>query len=226
MSKKSIILILLCWLVASVVPAQEPFRKELSIGASFGMGISYISFYPKVKENMGYLGSNFGLTARLITQKHVGLILEINYSQQGWKDQFDDPQYHYSRRINYLDIPFLSHFYFGGKRARFFLNAGPKIGWKLSDSEDENVIGLGTYPPPNAAERTMHRGKELEKSFAWGLCGGPGLEIRTGIGYFQLEARYYYGLGSIFNDQVGQDYTKSASQAAYVKVTYLLPIIK
>ncbi len=206
--------------------AQTPFPKELSIGASFGMGVSSVTFNPRIKQNQ-YLGSHFGITGRWITQKNLGLILEVNYSQQGWDEEFDDPQYHYSRRINYIDIPFLTHIYFGSKRVRFFINLGPKIGFVISDSMSENVLGLDTNPPPNSGEyQTLQREKPIEHKFAWGICGGPGIELRTGIGSFQLEGRYYYGLGDLFKSNRGEDFSKSSSQVIFGKITYMIPLFK
>lgn len=64
----------------------------------------------------------------------------------------------------------------------------------------------------------------VEKKFDWGLCGGPGLEIRTGAGSFLLEGRYYYALGDIYGNQKKDPFPKSASQVISVKLTYLFPL--
>ena len=66
----------------------------------------------------------------------------------------------------------------------------------------------------------------LEKKFDWGLCGGPGFELRTGIGSFLLEGRYYYALGDIFNSRKEDYFSKSSSQVISAKLTYMIPIFK
>ena len=167
---------------------------------------------------LGYTG---GLALRWITEKNLGLQAEINFTQQGWEEKFEEqPQYQYSRTINYIEIPFLTHIYFGSKRFRAFINLGPKIGYAFGESTSENLNDA----TPNT-ENTQH-GMSIEKKFDWGLCGGPGIELRTGIGSFTLEGRYYYALGDIFNSRHEDYFSKSSSQVISVKIGYLIPLIK
>ena len=196
------------------------FRQELSVGPSFGVTFSSVSFYPKVNKSMkqGYTG---GVAVRWVTEKHLGLQAELNYTQQGWQEAFDEqPQYAYSRTLNYLELPFLTHIYFGSDRFRFYLNLGPKIGYLLSESTESN---LGDAEP-NRTNDQHHLA--VQRKFDWGLCGGPGLELRTGIGSFLLEGRYYYALGDIFNSKRSDPFAKSAGQVISAKITYLFPILK
>lgn len=194
------------------------FKQELAVGVSFGMNFSSISFAPKVNQKMkqGYQG---GVTLRWITENHLGLQAELNYAQQGWQEAFEEqPEYKYSRTINYIELPFLTHIYFGGNRCKFFLNLGPKIGYALSESTESNLNGA----EPN--RNNMQHDMPVEKKFDWGLCGGPGLEISTGIGHFLLEGRYYYALGDIYGSQKKDPFARSASQTIGVKLTYLFPL--
>lgn len=200
---------------------QNKFRQELAVGASFGTTFSRVSFaQTRVPQTMkmGYTG---GLTLRWLTEKNLGLQAEVNFVQQGWNEKFEDqPQYYYKRTLNYVEVPILTHIYFGNKRVRFIFNLGPKVGWFLNESTEENLNGAS----PNT-ENTQHD-MALERKFDWGLCGGPGLEIRTGIGSFLIEGRYYYALGDIFNSHNEDYFSKSSSQVISAKITYLLPIIK
>lgn len=223
MTKKLFILTiigLVPWLAGQ---AQTSFRQELAVGASFGMNFSSVTFMPKVQQGM-LMGFNGGLTIRWNTEANLGLQAEINYSQQGWEEDFsDNPQVSglkYSRTINYIELPFFTHIYFGGKRIKVFVNLGPKIGYAISENSDENLNGA--EPNKTNAQHTM----PIEQKFDWGLCGGPGLELRTGIGYFLLEGRYYYALGDIYHSQKKDVFSKSAGQVISVKLTYLLPILK
>jgi hypothetical protein len=207
---------------------QDIFRQEFSVGGSFGMGISSVSFVPKVQENQ-LLGPHAGVTVRWLTETFAGLIFEINYSQQGWEEHFDDPSsYHYTRRLNYIDIPLLSHLYYGNKYARFFVNVGPKIGFLLSESTTGKVDA--NSPPIDEITGRPHTSQQwdmpVENKFAWGICGGPGLEVRTPIGYFLLEGRYYYSLGDIFGNRKADYFPKSSSQVISAKLTWLIPLKK
>jgi hypothetical protein len=205
---------------------QTTFRKELSIGASFGMGVSSVSFVPKVQENQ-LPGAHAGLTVQWLTETYAGLIFEVNYSQGGWSEHFDDPAFNYTRRLNYIDIPLLSQLYFGNKHVRFFLNVGPKIGFLIGERTTAKVDASPT-PPIDLITGKTHVSAQwdmpVENNFAWGICGGPGLEVRTPIGYFQLEGRYYYSLGDVFGSRKADYFSKSSGQIIFGKLTYLIPL--
>lgn len=214
---------LLCMASVCTAYAQKStYQKELAIGPSFGMNFASVSFTPKVPTGMK-MGINGGVTVRWNTEPHLGLQAELNFSQQGWQEEFEEkPQYKYSRTINYLELPFLTHIYFGNKNFRFFVNLGPKIGFALSESTDSNLNGVN----PNENRPDEQHALGIQKKFDWGLCGGPGIELRTGIGSFLLEGRYYYALGDVFNNRKGDPFPKSASQVISAKLTYLIPLFK
>lgn len=217
--KKRIVTCVLVWLAfAAGVGAQQKFQQELAVGGSAGMNFSSLSFAPKVQQGMK-TGFAAGATLRWITEKNLGLQAELNFTQQGWKESFEEqPQYEYERTLNYVELPFLTHIYFGSRRVHVFVNLGPKIGYLLSEKTKSN---LGEAAPnKNNAQHDM----PVEKKFDWGLCGGPGLEIRTGAGSFLVEGRYYYALGDIYGNQKKDPFPKSASQVISVKVTYLFPL--
>lgn len=218
--RKLIILISICLVAVSAIQAQNDFRTEWAVGGSVGVGFSSVGFAPKVDQSM-LMGMNFGGTLRWVTEKNLGLQAEINFSQQGWKEKFDEePQYNYSRKINYVEIPFLTHIYFGSERARFFINLGPKIAFALGESTEENLGGA----TPNL--KNEQHGMPIENKFDWGLCGGPGFELRTGIGYFLLEGRYFMAFSNLFGSTKADEFVKSNPQVISVKLTYLLPIRK
>ena len=80
------------------------------------------------------LGFNGGATIRWNTEPNLGIQAELNFTQHGWEEKFEEkPQYKYSRTVNYMELPFLTHIHFGSKRVRVFVNLGPKIGYALSD---------------------------------------------------------------------------------------------
>ena len=209
------------------IQAQNTFHSEWAIGVSGGVGFSRASFGPiRVKETM-LLGLNGGVTVRWITEKNLGLQLEINLKQQGWSEDFslieDFPIENpfYTRRMTYVDIPLLTHIYFGSDKVRFFINLGPQIGVFLRESTSENLQGTIIPGKPND-QHTM----PVEKKFEWGLGGGPGLEFRSGIGFFLLEGRYYYGLSDFYSTRKVDAFSKASSQIISVKLTYLIPLRK
>lgn len=220
MIKKTALLLACICLAACPLGAQQKFQPELTVGGSFGTTFSRVTFAPKIQQSM-LLGYTFGVTGRYETEKNVGLQVELNYVQHGWKEKFEDPAYRYSRTLNYLEIPFFTHIYFGSRRVKIFLNLGPKIGYYLNEKVENNLgsnIPEGTYPEAHEMK--------IGHKFDWGLCGGPGLEIRTGIGYFLLEGRYYYALGDLFRSRREDFFSKSSSQVISAKLTYLIPVLR
>ncbi len=200
----------------SLFSQSDSFEHELSVGPSFGMTFSSVSFAPRVNKALknGLAG---GVTLRWNTEKNLGLQAELNFVQQGWQEAFEEqPEYEYARTINYVELPFMTHIYFGGKRVKFFMNLGPKVGYALSESTKSNLNGAA--PNRNNAQHDL----AVQKKFDWGLCGGPGVELRTGVGSFLLEGRYYYALGDIFNSEKKDPFSRSANQVIAVKLTYLL----
>ncbi len=198
---------------------------EFSLGVSGGATLSSIDFRPKVVQST-LPGATFGLTGRMTMGKYVGLQIELNYAQQGWKEKFESDEettedlskYKYNRRLNYLQLPFYTRVQFGKKRVKGFINAGPQIGYMISESTDENLDGK----PLN--KKNEQHSMPIEKRFEWGISGGVGIEIRTGIGYFLLEGRYLYALGDIYSTTSGDAFTKASAQVMSAKVSYLIPI--
>ena len=211
------------------IQAQNTFRPEWVIGVSGGIDFSSVSFSRKVAQNK-LMGVNGGVTVRWITEKNLGLQLEVNFSQKGWKEdieQMDEEKTlsmsnpFYSRTLNYIDIPLLTHIYLGGNKIRFFVNMGPQIGFFLYENRSENLNGESIPNKPNA-QHTL----QIEKKIEWGLGGGPGLEFRSNAGYFLLEGRYYYGLSDIYSTRRGDAFSKASNQIIAVKLSYLIPIRK
>ena len=100
------------------------------IGLNGGMAASTVNFNPKVSQSflIGYTG---GLVFRQISQKSLGFQAELNYMQRGWQESDGN----YSRQLNFIELPIMTHFNFG-KKFRFFFNIGPKLGYLIS----ENVL--------------------------------------------------------------------------------------
>ncbi len=217
--RKLIIPAALCALSLS---AQTHYEGNFFLGAKGGMSLSRVQFNPSVKQ--GWLpGVVAGLTCRYIEEDHFGLIAELNFEQRGWKENFEDtPQFAYSRTLNYLQIPVLAHIYFGSRRAHFFVNAGPEIGFKLSDS----AKATGFIPEEAASTPGFPlQGRETEQltlpcssTVDFGISGGLGMEYFLNSRHsLNLEARFYYGLGNIM--KCGRTEPFSAANTMSVMVT-------
>ena len=125
--------------------------------------------------------------------------------------------------MNYVNIPFLAHLAFGkeNRGLQFFINAGPQIGFLLSDShtisgnwEDYTGIIVEQHDAP------------IDNKFDYGITGGAGVELRTKIGHFQVEGRYYYALSDFYSTTKKDYFSRAAHGVISVKVAYLFDLMK
>jgi len=190
---------------------------EYSAGVSSGVTLSSVSFNPKVTQNT-LQGFTFGVIGRMTMGENVGLQIELNFAQQGWKEFVEEqPEYQYNRTINYLQFPFYTRMQFGSKKVKGFFNAGPQIGYALGESTKQNTEGL--FPGFTTVQHDM----PVTQKFEWGISGGIGLEFRSAIGYFLIEGRYLYSFSDIYSTKRKDYFGKASSQVFTVRASYLIP---
>lgn len=222
---KKIIYLLLFTLFSISVKGQNTFKPEWNVGIGGGITMASIDFQPGV-DTKNISQAFGGVAIRYLSEKNLGLIAELNYSQVGWQETFKEyPNLAYSRTMNYVEMPFLTHIYFGNK-VRFFINLGPKIGFLISESEKMNDA-LKAYLSSGEMSNTFvtHQYyRDAEKKFDYGIMLGGGLEFRTGVGNFALDGRYYFGLGDIYNSSKSDYFSRSAHRVISVKLTYFVKL--
>ena len=229
---KYIGIVVLAWLFTLPATAQlGEERHNFAVGINGGLNMNSVSFDPKIKQNT-LNGMEMGVTMRYMSEKYFkmmcGVQMEINYSQRGWSEKIEDGSGNtYSRTMNYVEIPLLAHLAFGkdalNRGVKFFINAGPQIGFFLSDKE-EMSDNWDTSQRPNGV--TEQYGKAVENKFDYGIAAGAGLELSTGIGHFLLEGRYYMGLGDFYKSTKKDYFGRSAHSYIGVRATYLFDITK
>ena len=154
-----------------------------------------------------------------------GIQGEVNFSQRGWKEVIEDgtgDTYH--RTMNYIEIPLLAHLAFGkdkGNGVRFVLNLGPQVGYLIGEKETMSE----TWDPSGRVPNEQY-GKMADRKFDYGIIGGGGMEIRTGIGHFIVEARYYYGLSDFYNNSKKDPFGRSGHSYIGARLTYLFDLKK
>ena len=218
-------------------------RNTLSIGLNGGYNLTNIRFSPKVVQTMkgGFTG---GFTARYTVEKYFSTIAsvqaEVNFAQMGWKEDIktidNKPVINtvtgvaekYERTINYVQLPFMTHLAWGKEDKGFnlFVNAGPQFGLYLGESTSSNFdfVNRNTADRANstAAQDTMN----VQKKFDYGITAGLGMEYTIPhAGRFQIEARYYYGLGNIYGDSKKDYFGSSNFGTITVKMAYLFDIM-
>lgn len=234
MIKKIISALSIFCLAITAIQAQDKFKPEWNIGVGFGPTFSSVDFLPTTGGNGSVDTKTWqqfhgGIAIRYISEKQLGIIAELNYTQLGWEQKFSEETKYlnatYSRQLNYIEMPILTHIYFGNK-VRFIFNLGPKISYLFSDKEEmsealSDLLSNGNLPSGDA---TYQYYRDLDKKFDYGIMAGTGIEIRTGIGNFALEGRYYFGLSDIFNNSKSDYFGRSANRVISAKLTYYVKL--
>ena len=193
--------------------AQTHYQSNIAIGVKGGMDFSEVFFNPHVKQTF-QPGVTAGVMVRYIEENHFGLIGELNFAQRGWKENFEDDPFHYSRDLDYIDLCFLAHVYFG-KRGRFFFNAGPQVGYYLGEHmkanfDPYNISNVPGFPVINRINQQMTEPIKIKVDYgiSAGLGGEFNINRRNSI---CAECRFYFGLANIFSTKRA-DYFNASNQ--------------
>lgn len=204
--------------------SQTKFTPEWNFGVNFGATLSNMSFVPTdpsrsvdTKMLQQFKG---GISVRYISEKNLGFIAELNYSQQGYEQKFpieNADSSSFVQKLAYIQIPFLTHIYFGGKH-RVFINLGPQIGFLVGEQKIRD-LKTSDY---NGTEAWEQYNTEVETKFDYGLVAGLGFELRTGAGNFAIEGRYYLGFSDIYNSRKVDPFSRSANRVISIAATYYM----
>lgn len=230
--KRLLILLTIAFATSNLIAQVGELRNEVSVGFNGGYNLSSVDFSPTIKQGLqpGYTG---GVTLRYTTEKYFALIcaaqLELNFAQRGWTETIDDGTNNtFCRTTNYIEIPFFAHLGWGkeDRGLQFFLNAGPQIGLFLNDKE---YYGFTQEHPWNPNKRpngvNAQYGKPIENKLEYGIAGGAGAELKTGIGNFTIEGRYFFGLSDMYGNSKADPFGRSANTTITIKISYLIDII-
>ena len=134
---------------------------------------------------------------------------------------------YYRRTLNYIQVPILAHLAWGKESngLNFFFNAGPQFGFLQSEKTETNF----TPETANFQDRTnkvvAQDTMKVENKLDYGITAGIGAELHVkNIGRFQLEARYYYGLGNLYGDSKRDYFASSRSANITIRAAYLFDL--
>ena len=232
-----IIIFLVAFSSISLYAQQNQFLHEIALGVNGGVNFFKVSFLhnnPVMAQELGDIGMRMGMkggiSARYISMKHFGVQLEVNLAQSGWREKFKTGDYVYgvnfseveiSRRLNYIEIPLLAHIYFG-KKTRFFVNLGPKLGilafyGDLKDNMSPEQMAVFNPNDPRIYDKGHN-------SFDYGLSVGGGLDLQIGRLHTILEGRYTFGFGDVYGNSKSDIYQRSNNQNIALTMAFLLPV--
>lgn len=210
-------------IAALLATAQTHYEGQISVGAKGGVSLSRVNFNPSVEQIM-LPGMTAGVMFRYIEEKNFGLIAELNMTQRGWKEKFEESDYNYRHRFTYLELPIMTHIYFGNRRVKGFFNLGPEINVMLGDGIKSNFAYQDAADMEYFINDTRHIEQmtmDIKNRFDYGICGGAGMEINLNSKHsLLLEGRFYYGLTDIFPNHKTDIFSSSNSMTVTVTLGY------
>jgi len=219
---KRILLALITVVAALTATAETHYKPHISIGGRAGVSMSQMSFSPSVKQlwNRGTAGA---ITFRYTEEKIFGLIAELGWVQRGWKEDFEDAPFNYSRTLTYINLPLLTHIYFGSRRFKAFINLGPQFSYLIgssinADFDYENPKQISNFPRNRQTEQLY---TDVKNKFDYGICASVGAEFYVQPRHSVLvEARFYYGLGNIYPATKADTFSASRSMSLELTLGY------
>ena len=214
----------LCILLSVVtLKAESHYKAHISVGFHGGVTLSEVTLSPSVKEKWNP-GMTAGVSIRYQEEKLVGVLAELNFVQRGWKENFEGAPLSYSRTINYISLPIMTHINFGSRRFRCLFNLGPEISYMISEKTNANFdIEHPESAPgwPTVARMTEQLTMKVKNKFDYGICGGVGAEFYlTPRNSIYLEGRFYFGLGNIFPAAKADTFGASRNMTISVTLGY------
>lgn len=198
--KRFLIILTTLILATGAALAEEHYRPHICIGGRAGMSMASMSFSPSVKQGWA-MGSCGYVTFRYTEEKLFGLIAELGWTTRGWKENFEEHPFSYSRTLTYITLPVMTHIYFGSRRFKTFVNLGPSVSYCIGESTKANFdySQPATVPDFPRNRQTEQLYTPVKNKFDYGISAGLGFEFylnpRNSI---VAEGRFYYGLGNIF----------------------------
>lgn len=147
-----------------------------------------------------------------ISERSLGIRIELNVVQAGWKEQSNLAKSN-TRRLNCLQLPFLTHLLVGKGRTKAIINLGPQISYLLSEKE--------TIPEDAERLKRNYDQVSIENKAEFGLSVGSGLSIDVSNVVFQLEGRFHQGLSHLFKTNANHELISSQSQRMEIALIFL-----
>lgn len=223
MMKRLVITLVTAVAATLFATAQTHYEGSFSVGGKGGATFSKVNFNPSVQQTM-LPGMSAGVMFRYIEEKAFGLVAELNMTQRGWKEAYDDADYNYSHRFTYLELPVMTHIFFGSERVKGFFNLGPELNVMIGDGISSNFSyqDAGNMEYFNRNSRHIEQmTMDIHNRLDYGICAGAGMEVNlTPKHSLLLEGRFYYGLTDVFPNHKTDVFSGSNSMTVSVTLGY------
>ncbi len=146
-------------------------------------------------------GVTLGVMGQYDVNDWLGVRAELDWTQKNYRLTRQILSYlDYKYVNNYLQLPVMASFSFGGKQLRGFCNAGVYGGYWLTSGREGTDFNNSSEKVYEFSEN-IEFNDERDQRFDFGFVGGIGLEYRFCQRWAaQVEMRYYYSTVSTQKD--------------------------
>ena len=200
-------------------------HAQWRVGATVGADHNHYSIDRQYLNDYSYR-DRWGVTAGVTGQYNffswLGVRADLNWTQKNYRVERSLVKMDYKIANNYLQLPVMASFSFGGTKWRGFCNLCVYGAYWMSshrDAVDTNTFWTNTY----SSDESVDFYSERDKRWDCGLVGGVGVEYRFAEHWgAQLEVRCYYSTTSTVK-QVSEhvkDYRYNTTTALQCGVNY------
>ncbi len=194
MKNKGLLLGAMLLMLTAVAHAQ--WRVGATIGTTanhYRMDRQYMSDY-HINDRWGL---TMGVTGQYDFTEWLGVRADFNWTQKNHRVLRDRIPMDYKYVNNYLQLPVMASFSFGGQKLRGFCNLGVYGGYWLS-SNYSGVDYNSFVGAPYDVKGHVDFNSDRDQRWDCGFVGGLGVEYRFARHWgAQVEARYYYSTTSV-----------------------------
>ena len=187
---------LLALALMSALTANAQWRVGVTAGADYNvhsMDLQYMNDF----RMQGRWGATVGVTGQYDFTDWLGVRADLNWTQKNYRQYRTAlSEIDHKYRNNYLQLPVMASFSFGGDKLRGFCNLGAYAGYWLNSSRKGGDLSNFSGRTYEFSEK-MEFDSERDQRWDCGLVGGIGVEYRLCNHWgLQAEARYYYSTTS------------------------------
>lgn len=167
-------------------------------------------------------GGTLGVMGQYDITDWVGIRAELDWVQKNYRQTREyNKVCDYKYVNNYLQLPVMGSFSFGGQKVRGFCNSGIYGGYWLNSNRkgfDSNSLTESVYEFTEKVEFYDER----DQRWDFGFVGGAGVEYRfTSHWAAQAELRYYYStVSTVKTKDIVKDYRYNSTLVLQLGVWY------
>lgn len=211
-------------LLAMLVATPFMAHAQWKIGATVGGDYNHYSINKQYLYDYSFKG-RWGWTAGVMGQYNFtdwfGLRADLNWTQKNRRVTRDLTPEDVKYYNNYLQLPVMASFSFGGSKLRGFCNVGVYGGYWMG-SRKSGVEYNGFTQRAYSVTQKVDFNSDRDKRWDCGLVGGLGLEYRFAEHWgAQVELRYYYSTTSVQKQYTRlKDYRYNSTTALQAGICY------